>query len=374
MDRATDPHRTQFTLLDRSLPKTRPELLADITSFALPAAKVAHLTSADLASAERLEELEKAKRAALEQTVKQRDDIGTIRMGRDGFERVEDARERELGALARQEQAARKEAERRESLGASANPDGDEAAATDVTAGSPLMRRESASATPQRPPRLDRNASSSLPQSPVVKRDSVSVDIPKPLVSSNFGLTSAWASGAAGEGSLESQSLSLGDQTVLDLSDIVADEPEEEEESVKMDLDEEETPAKVEVVAKEVPEQPVVWSGSVSSSIPTIDTNDSRLMFCQIVNPAVEGSKPVPISARVAARNSFEPQWKTLLPHEVIAIGGRVPIPHSLKYLSDSRLNPNKELVTVVFAPNEGISEDEQKAWTEFIDFHLNKE
>lgn len=218
---------------------------------------MAHLTSADLASAERLEELEKAKKAALEQTVKQKDDIGTIRMGRDGFERVEDARERELVALARQEQAARKEAERRESLGTPA----DEVSVGELTTGSPLARRESASATPQAP-RLDRYPSSSLPQSPVVRRDSVSVDTPKSPVKSNFGLTSAWASGAAAEAG-ENQPLSLGDQTVLDLSDIVADEPEEEEEeSMKMDLDEEDGPAKTEVV-KEVA-QPVVWNGSVS--------------------------------------------------------------------------------------------------------------
>lgn len=92
------------------------------------------------------------------------------------------------------------------------------------------------------------------------------------------------------------------------------------------------------------------------------------------MNPAVEGSLPVPISARIVARTSFEPQWRSLLPHETIAITGRVPIPASLKYLGESRLNPSRDLVTVVFTLKEGASEEEQKTWGELIEFHLNKE
>lgn len=241
---------------------------------------MAYLTSADLASAERLEELEKAKRAALEQTVKQRDDVsGAIRMGRDGFEKVEDSRERELVALAQQEQAARKEAERRTSMGAAATAaegveEGQTPEAAAAISGSPFNRRESMSATPQ----IERKASSSLPQSPVVKRESVSVDVPttKLPVKTNFGLTSAWSSdahepssGGVGE---QQHDLSLGDQTVLDLSDIVADEPEELDnkdesgEEVKMDLDEEEDQGKLqEAQTTKVEPKPVAWRGSVSS-------------------------------------------------------------------------------------------------------------
>ena len=229
--------------------------MADITSFTLPAAKVAQLTSADLASAERLEELEKAKRAALEQTVKQRDDVGTIRMGRDGFEKVEDSRERELVALARQEQAARKAAERRDSVMTGAE-DGDASMELPVSESPMGDRRESASATPQ----VERKASSSSPQSPVVKRESVDIPSRSPL-KSNFGLQSAWSAGANEAG--EKQSLSLGDQTVLDLSDIVADEPEELD--IKMDLEEEESVKEDQKPKEEKLEvRPVVWSGNVS--------------------------------------------------------------------------------------------------------------
>lgn len=190
----------------------------------------------------------------MEQTVKQKDDIGTIRMGRDGFEKVEDSRERELVALARQEQAARREAERRESVGTPmvGGEDGD--ASGEISASPSRVRRESASATPQ----IERKPSSSLPQSPVVKRESVDIAAKSPL-KSNFGLKSAWSAGANETG--EKQSLSLGDQTVLDLSDIVAEEPDELD--VKMDLDEEYNAEGTKEEKLDV--KPVVWTGNVSS-------------------------------------------------------------------------------------------------------------
>jgi hypothetical protein len=243
--------RTQFTLLDRSLPKARPELLDDIKSFKIDATKVALLNSADLASAERLEELERAKKAMLEQTVKQKDDQGAIRLGRDGFEQVEDFRERDMGVLAKQEQAARKEAARRESWNENENVGSPGVPESPFGGG----RRESASATPQ----LERVQSNSQPQSPVVKRESVDirptptpVPVVKSPIKSNFGLTSAW--GGADDSEAQSLSLSMGDQSTLDLSDLV----QEPEVDITMDLVE--SPVKKEVLE----DKPVVWSGGVS--------------------------------------------------------------------------------------------------------------
>lgn len=80
------------------------------------------------------------------------------------------------------------------------------------------------------------------------------------------------------------------------------------------------------------------------------------------------------MEARPAAKNSFQQQWQTLLPRSVIATTGRVPVPQSLRYLSESRLNPSKDLVTVVFTLSEEASEEERKTWDEFVEFHLNKE
>jgi hypothetical protein len=80
------------------------------------------------------------------------------------------------------------------------------------------------------------------------------------------------------------------------------------------------------------------------------------------------------MEARVAAKSSFVPQWNILLPHDPIAITGRVPVKASLAYLSESRLNPSRALVTAVFTPATSLSEDDLKAWNELIDFHIAKE
>ena len=193
----------------------------------------------------------------LEQTVKQKDQQGAIRLGRDGFEQVEDFRERDMGVLQRQEQAARKEAARRESWNENEN------AGSPGVPESPFGGRESASATPQ----LERvqSSSQSQPQSPVVKRESVDIrPTPTPIpvakspIKSNFGLTSAW--GGADDSEAQSLSLSMGDQSTLDLSDLV----QEPEVDITMDLVE--SPVKKEVLEDE----PVVWSGGVSHGIPDI--------------------------------------------------------------------------------------------------------
>ena len=190
----------------------------------------------------------------LEQTVKQKDQQGAIRLGRDGFEQVEDFRERDMGVLQRQEQAARKEAARRESWNENEN------AGSPGVPESPFGGRESASATPQ----LERvqSNSQSQPQSPVVKRESVDirptptpVAVAKSPIKSNFGLTSAW--GGADDSEAQSLSLSMGDQSTLDLSDLVQ-EPE-----VDITIDLVESPVKKESLE----DRPVVWSGGVSHLI-----------------------------------------------------------------------------------------------------------
>lgn len=212
--------RTQFNLLDKSLPNARPDLLESIRSGALPAAKVALLTSADLASAERLEELEKAKQAALAQTVKSREDMtGVVRLGRDGFEKVEDAREKEMVLLARQEEAARAEAERRR-----------EAKQEEVVP-------EVAVATEKR-------------EIPMPRSESLD-EVP------NFAITSAWTGPNEGE----AMQFSLEDQTALDLSDLIEVEPEVEPVVL------EEPEPEPEVRAPALHAKPVVWSGQVSSPL-----------------------------------------------------------------------------------------------------------
>jgi hypothetical protein len=80
------------------------------------------------------------------------------------------------------------------------------------------------------------------------------------------------------------------------------------------------------------------------------------------------------MEARIAAKTSFTPQWNILLPHDPVAITGRVPVKASLAYLSESRLNPSRELLTVVFSQGTGIGEEGTVQWNELIDFHIAKE
>ena len=78
------------------------------------------------------------------------------------------------------------------------------------------------------------------------------------------------------------------------------------------------------------------------------------------------------MEARIAAKPSFIPQWNMLLPHDPVAITGRVPVKASLAYLSESRLNPTRELLTVVFSPSG--TEEELEQWNALINFHIAKE
>ena len=78
------------------------------------------------------------------------------------------------------------------------------------------------------------------------------------------------------------------------------------------------------------------------------------------------------MEARIAAKTSFIPQWNMLLPHDPVAITGRVPVKASLAYLSESRLNPTRELLAVIFSPSG--TEEELEQWNELINFHIAKE
>jgi hypothetical protein len=172
------------------------------------------LTSADLASQERLEELERAKQASLQQTVRGKDESAAIRLGRDGFEKVEDVHEKELRLLAAQEEAARMRERQR----------AEEAA-----------RRDSIEA--ERKVSEPQNVTPVHVKTPIIP----SVESPsKPVI------TSAWGQ------ELKEEEVSYDQDQTLDLSDIVA-EPEEQE---------------AELEPEPAPEpEPPVWTGAVSNRL-----------------------------------------------------------------------------------------------------------
>jgi len=201
--------------LSRSL---RPELRASILDHTLSPAQVAVLTPAELASAERLEEIERAKQAVLQQTVKSRGDVevAAVRLGRDGFEKVEDRHEKEMKMLAIQ------------------------VSHEETVEDSPRMTRE-------------RESDERSPVMPLHKR-SESLDTAQSPTKRTFALTSAWGEAKEEE---DAPLLYEGDQSALDLSDIAA-EPEEAE--FVPDVVEEVVPSEMELFEA----KPTVWSGGVS--------------------------------------------------------------------------------------------------------------
>ncbi|WWC71289.1 uncharacterized protein I206_105242 [Kwoniella pini CBS 10737] len=314
-------YKTQFNLLSSSIVRgLRPDLISSITSRTLSPVQIATLTSADLASEEQLKAIQKAKQAVLEQTVKSKEDNSTtIRLGRDGFEKVENVHEKEMKLLAQQEEFARLRAEEERKL--RENPP------------TPIEEVE---------------------KSPIVNKfmdgpkRSESIDISSPL--KQPFVISAWTGSTPQKSNNEEEEINNFDQSNLDLSDIIVVGDEEPFD----DLDE--TP--IEAVPKSEMElfeaKEVLWSGG-------------------IVNPANPSPHIPPISLRLICR-AGQINWKFLLPHDKIEITGRVPTRNSLQFLSDSRLNPSKELVTVAFSLDEKATDEEIIAWEEMVEYHIGKD
>ncbi|KAK4689624.1 hypothetical protein P7C73_g487, partial [Tremellales sp. Uapishka_1] len=326
---ATARYKAQFNLLASSLSKPlsmRPSLLEAIRSRDLSPSQVAVLNSQDLASQQRLDEIERAKQASLEQTVKAKEVVAGVRFGRDGFEKVEDDREVEMVAIRRMEESARvrEEAKRNSPV----------TEVEDTVHPPMMMMMPSPKAETQRKPSVI--ASPQVAQSPSTR---------------DFAMTSAW--GGEGDSTpIQADFTEFGnnDQGALDLSDIIAQDP------IEVDvLEEEKGPSEMELLEA----KPVGWSGS-------------------IINPGVSTDIVPPVSLRlISGRSSINPPpsyWSSLLPHDPIAITGRVPTATALQYLSDSRLTPGKELVVAAFTLDKIASDVQKQAWAELIDFHIKRD
>jgi len=254
--------RAQFNLISSSLAKDlRPELRETILDHSLTPAQVAVLTPADLASAERAKEIEAARQAVLQQTVKTKTaEPGAIRLGRDGLERVEDFREKEMLALQYAEREARDGRERRESLlsqgGDVETPSG---AAGDQVVQSPEVMHHQRSESTDTP----------ISSTPVAKVVSETPAPPTPVRS--FSLSSAWAAkDTVATVDMADVAMSFGeDQNQLDLSDIIVDRPDTE-------LD-----ASVDLPADNgLDAIPVVWTGAVSRDVlETLTTTDCQQRY-----------------------------------------------------------------------------------------------
>ncbi|WVR09371.1 hypothetical protein IAU60_006437 [Kwoniella sp. DSM 27419] len=263
----------------------RPELATALPT--MTPVQIATLTSADLASEEQLAQLQKAKQAALEQTVKPREDVAAIRIGRDGFEKVENAREREMKLLAEQEQTARIVPPKREPT----------------------------------PP----------PPAPVVEPKFVSKPEPASLLS-------AWGKEPSPE------PFHAVDQTTLDLSDIAPDV------DIAARLDSPDPPDDTASFLA----QPILWSGG-------------------IVNPSNPSPHTPPVHLRLVARSPLV-DFPLLLPRNPIEITGRVPTTASLQFLSDTRLNPAKQIITAAITLDPRATPEQISAWDQIIQFHIQRD
>ncbi|OCF38746.1 hypothetical protein I317_07476 [Kwoniella heveanensis CBS 569] len=313
-------YKTQFNLLNSSMAKgLRPDLAHSIIDGTFSASRVATLTSADLASTEQLAELERVKQAVLEQTVRAKEEVAAIRIGRDGFEKVENTHEKEMNLLAEQEEVARLRAEE---------------AAKKVL-------------EPVEPVEVKSPVVPDAPRFAPRRSESTDAAAASPLRQTSFSLSSAWGKDEEQEGG--EAPIFSGDQNQVDLSDIVAsdglDDPLDDNVS-----EEKAGPTEMEIFEA----RPVVWSG-------------------RITNPAEPSPHTPPITARVVFKGPPS-DYSILLPHKEIEITGRVPTSNALRFLSESRLNPAKELITVAFTLDPKASAEEAHTWGEMVLFHLGRD
>jgi hypothetical protein len=256
----------------------REDLRNRILDHTLKPAQVALLTSADLASEERLQEIEKAKKDLLQQTVKGKDsqEVAAIRLGRDGLENVEDFREKEMKQIQQAEMRERSREEeikrRRESL-LSASDIADEveqdvkSPPSDSAALSRDVDTDFAKASPgtghQRSESIDKI---DTPVSRALQSQSPSVPLPSPSRTKSFDLKSAWGRRTEGDdsvGAIGEQSFGIEgeDQNMVDLSDIITVNEDAGDDLPIITDGEEELSEKERFEAR-----PIVWSGGVSIS------------------------------------------------------------------------------------------------------------
>jgi hypothetical protein len=237
--------RTQLNLLTSSLnPTLRTDIREQIISRNLLPSQVAVLGSADLASQGRHEELEQARRASLQQTVRGKEDTAAIRLGRDGFEKVEDVHETELRLLARQEEAAR---ERERRLAEEREREKEEEKTRRESVGASVHEKPESPRAMQSPMQTQRSTFSATP-----RRESEVLSPSRTTVA----LTSAW--GGGGDELKDDEPVSYDQDQALDLSDIVPEPEADEDEDMVVD--------EPEVVTEAQP----VWSGGVSEQSPFV--------------------------------------------------------------------------------------------------------
>lgn len=81
----------------------------------------------------------------------------------------------------------------------------------------------------------------------------------------------------------------------------------------------------------------------------------------------------VDVKAQLAGGRKLDAEsllWKTLFPVDHLRIDGRVPVDKSSQYLTQTRLNPSKELIAVAFSP---ASETSAKSFELLFKYLIDK-
>lgn len=233
---AGNRYKAQFTLLNSSLPKTRAAVKAAIVDGSTPPTKVALLSAEDLATEEQLAELEAQRAESLRQAVRIEPEYNAVRIGRDGFEEVEQEKnDDDIDVEERKEDefAPKTPVEERRTRG-TATPEPPMTAVESTR--SPFARRRSSLSTPLSP--VARRASfSQAPVSPIAHRPSVE-------------FASAWGTSAKVTEEYDMEQ----DQDAVDLSDLATSEVNYDD-----GLDGPAADPMADFLAR-----PVVWSGGVS--------------------------------------------------------------------------------------------------------------
>ncbi|KAF8630111.1 hypothetical protein AX15_003072 [Amanita polypyramis BW_CC] len=96
---------------------------------------------------------------------------------------------------------------------------------------------------------------------------------------------------------------------------------------------------------------PRVWSGKISMPL------DSTMQETVVVARQL-GGRPI---------NGTSLLWKTLFPAELLRIDGRVATENSCSFLTQTRLNPTKELIAVAFSPADAQNGQGLKVISDFL-------
>lgn len=242
-------NRAQFNLIYSSLSKTadvREDLRAAIVDGKITPAKLAFLTSSELANAEQLAFIEAAQKESLRQTVKIKEQAVRIVAGRDGLERID-----ENGQRMDMDREVERDEERRQSMQELKRRESVEVPSATTPIASPLSPMDEKRTPEPRPEPVKRGSSGFTATSPY---------------KSTVALHSAWGDAASPEAVDEEADV----DGEIDLSGIA------DEDYASMDEDEPEEKAQVDTATEPEPEpkkndvddfnaRSVLWSGNVSA-------------------------------------------------------------------------------------------------------------